>query len=52
MRLRVDALSMTAAILFGEELAAVVAALMYAGGQNLDTLGRSKGQRPRALRAA
>lgn len=32
----VAALSMTAALVFGEELAAVVVALMYAGGQHLE----------------
>ena len=41
----VAALSMTAAIAFGEELAAVVVALMYAGGQNLEIFAERRARR-------
>ena len=41
----VAALSMTAAIVFGEELAAVVVALMYAGGQNLESFAERRARR-------
>lgn len=41
----VAALSMTAAIAFGEELAAVVVALMYAGGQNLESFAERRARR-------
>ena len=37
----VAALSMTAALIFGEELAAVVVALMYSGGQYLEEFRRA-----------
>jgi cation transport ATPase len=41
----VAALSMTAAIAFGEELAAVVVALMYAGGHNLEDYAERRARR-------
>jgi len=41
----VAALSMTAALVFGEELAAVVVALMYAGGQYLESFAESHARR-------
>ena len=41
----VAALSMTAAIAFGEELAAIVVALMYAGGQNLESFAERRARR-------
>ena len=41
----VAALSMTAALLFGEELAAVVVALMYAGGQYLESFAERHARR-------
>ena len=41
----VAALSMTAAIGFGEELAAIVVALMYAGGQNLESFAERRARR-------
>jgi heavy metal translocating P-type ATPase len=41
----VAALSMTAALAFGEHLAAVVVALMYAGGQNLETFAERRARR-------
>ena len=41
----VAALSMTAAVAFGEELAAVVVALMYAGGQNLESFAERRARR-------
>jgi heavy metal translocating P-type ATPase len=41
----VAALSMTAAIAFGQELAAVVVALMYAGGQNLESFAEGRARR-------
>jgi heavy metal translocating P-type ATPase len=41
----VAALSMTAAIAFGEELAAVVVALMYAGGQYLESFAERRARR-------
>ena len=41
----VAALSMTAALVFGEELAAVVVALMYAGGQNLEGFAEGRARR-------
>ena len=41
----VAALSMTAAIIFGEELAAVVVALMYAGGQYLEDFAENRARR-------
>ena len=41
----VAALSMTAALVFGEELAAIVLALMYAGGQNLESFAEGRARR-------
>jgi len=41
----VAALSMTAALVFGEELAAVVVALMYAGGQYLESFAERRARR-------
>jgi cation transport ATPase len=41
----VAALSMTAALAFGEELAAAVVALMYAGGQNLESFAERRARR-------
>ncbi|WP_210485326.1 heavy metal translocating P-type ATPase [Microvirga antarctica] len=41
----VAALSMTAALVFGENLAAVVVALMYAGGQNLENFAERRANR-------
>ncbi len=41
----VAALSMTAALAFGEELAAVVVALMYAGGQYLESFAERRARR-------
>jgi cation transport ATPase len=41
----VAALSMTAALAFGEDLAAVVVALMYAGGQNLENFAERRAKR-------
>ena len=41
----VAALSMTAALVFGEELAAVVVALMYAGGQYLESFAERHARR-------
>ncbi len=41
----VAALSMTAALLFGEALAAIVVALMYAGGQNLESFAERRARR-------
>jgi heavy metal translocating P-type ATPase len=41
----VAALSMTAAIVFGEDLAAIVVALMYAGGQNLESFAERRARR-------
>lgn len=41
----VAALSMTAALVFGEELAAIVVALMYAGGQYLETFAEGRARR-------
>jgi heavy metal translocating P-type ATPase len=41
----VAALSMTAALVFGEELAAIVVALMYAGGQNLESFAEGRARR-------
>ncbi len=41
----VAALSMTAALVFGESLAAVVVALMYAGGQNLEAYAEKRARR-------
>jgi heavy metal translocating P-type ATPase len=41
----VAALSMTAALAFGENLAAVVVALMYAGGQNLESFAERRANR-------
>ncbi len=41
----VAALSMTAAVAFGEELAAIVVALMYAGGQNLESFAERRARR-------
>ncbi len=41
----VAALSMTAALVFGEELAAVVVALMYAGGQYLENYAERRARR-------
>ena len=41
----VAALSMTAALVFGEELAAVVVALMYAGGQYLESFAEGRARR-------
>ncbi len=41
----VAALSMTAALAFGEELAAIVVALMYAGGQNLESYAERRARR-------
>ena len=41
----VAALSMTAALIFGEELAAVVVALMYAGGQYLESFAERRARR-------
>ena len=41
----VAALSMTGALLFGEHLAAVVVALMYAGGQYLETFAERRAER-------
>lgn len=41
----VAALSMTGALLFGEHLAAVVVALMYAGGQNLESFAERRAER-------
>ena len=41
----VAALSMTAALVFGEELAAVVVALMYAGGQYLEAFAERHARR-------
>ena len=40
----VAALSMTAALVFGEYLAAAVVALMYAGGQYLEAFRRESGR--------
>jgi heavy metal translocating P-type ATPase len=44
----VAALSMTAALVFGEELAAIVVALMYAGGQYLESFAESHARREMA----
>jgi heavy metal translocating P-type ATPase len=41
----VAALSMTAALIFGEELAAVVVALMYSGGQYLENYAERRARR-------
>jgi heavy metal translocating P-type ATPase len=41
----VAALSMTAALVFGEQLAAVVVALMYAGGQYLESYAERRARR-------
>ena len=41
----VAALSMTAALIFGEELAAIVVALMYAGGQYLENFAERHARR-------
>jgi cation transport ATPase len=41
----VAALSMTAALIFGEELAAAIVALMYAGGQYLEAYAEGRAQR-------
>jgi heavy metal translocating P-type ATPase len=41
----VAALSMTAALAFGENLAAVVVGLMYAGGQNLESFAERRARR-------
>ena len=41
----VAALSMSAALVFGEELAAVVVALMYAGGQYLESFAEGRARR-------
>ncbi len=41
----VAALSMTAALIFGEELAAAVVALMYAGGQYLENFAERRARR-------
>lgn len=41
----VAALSMSAALIFGEELAAVVVALMYAGGQYLEDFAEGRARR-------
>lgn len=41
----VAALSMSAALIFGEELAAAIVALMYAGGQYLETDAEGRAQR-------
>ena len=41
----VAALSMTAALAFGEQLAAIVVALMYAGGQNLESFAERRARR-------
>ena len=41
----VAALSMTAALIFGEELAAAVVALMYAGGQYLESFAEYRARR-------
>ncbi|WP_046868418.1 heavy metal translocating P-type ATPase [Microvirga massiliensis] len=41
----VAALSMTAALIFGEELAAVVVALMYSGGQYLESFAEGRARR-------
>ncbi len=41
----VAALSMTAALIFGEELAAVVVALMYSGGQYLESFAERRARR-------
>jgi heavy metal translocating P-type ATPase len=41
----VAALSMTAALIFGEELAAAVVALMYAGGQYLESFAEQRARR-------
>jgi heavy metal translocating P-type ATPase len=41
----VAALSMTAALIFGEELAAAVVALMYAGGQYLESYAERRARR-------
>lgn len=41
----VAALSMTAALIFGQELAAVVVALMYAGGQYLEAFAEGQASR-------
>ncbi len=41
----VAALSMTGALIFGEHLAAVVVALMYAGGQYLETFAEGRARR-------
>ena len=40
----VAALSMSAALIFGEELAAAIVALMYAGGQYLETDAEGRAQ--------
>lgn len=45
----VAALSMTAALVIGEELAAVVVALMYAGGQYLESFAERKARREMTL---
>ena len=41
----VAALSMSAELIFGEELAAAIVALMYAGGQYLETYAEGRAQR-------
>ena len=41
----VAALSMTGALVFGEHLAAVVVALMYAGGQYLESFAERRANR-------
>ena len=41
----VAALSMSAAIVFGQELAAIVVALMYSGGQNLESFAERRARR-------
>jgi heavy metal translocating P-type ATPase len=41
----VAALSMTAALIFGEELAAAIVALMYAGGQYLENFAQGRARR-------
>ena len=45
----VAALSMTAALVFGEELAACVVALMYAGGQYLESYAERHARREMTL---
>jgi heavy metal translocating P-type ATPase len=41
----VAALSMTASLVFGQQLAAIIVALMYAGGQNLEAFAERRARR-------